>query len=240
MRKSIFFTALMLAGISGLALADDLEGETPAVKTADRLEWAWDGGDRLSVAVPGTVHYQQSGTPRVIVRGPSDLLARVRFDHGQLGLERSVFGWDSNGEKLDVTITGTLLHRIGVAGSGDVELGELKQDRLTLAIAGSGSISASGKVDDLSLHVAGSGDGHLEKLTSNNLDVRIAGSGKLDAGAAQHADVAISGSGQLHFGAAMPEDINVHVSGSGAVTDANGRLIGGRYQAGRKRDRETR
>ena len=89
MHKTIFLgaSALMAICVVGASRADDFTGEKPAVQTADRLEWAWDGGDRLAVAVPGTVHYQASGSPRVIVRGPADLLSRVRYDHGELGLE---------------------------------------------------------------------------------------------------------------------------------------------------------
>jgi hypothetical protein len=260
MLKSLILTTTMLAGVCaiGAALADDFDGEKPAVQTADRLEWAWDGGDRLGVAVPGTVHYSQGGAPRVIVRGPADLLKRVRYDHGELELEHSLFNWDSGNEKLDITVTGTTLRKVGIAGSADVQMGEVHQDRLALSIAGSGSFEGSGKVDDLSLHIAGSGNVHLGKMTSGkleahisgngnletgasgDLDAEISGSGGLETGAADHARISISGSGDVHFAAAMPQDISVHVSGSGTVTDSNGRIIGGRYEAGRQRDSRTR
>lgn len=260
MHKFILISLLCSAAFFTLARAsaDIFEGEKPAVQTADRLEWDWDGGDRLSVALPGTVHYSQSGAARVIVRGPADLLKRVRYDHGRLGLESSFFGWDSGGEKLDVTVSGTTLHDVGVAGSGDVQMGELHQDRLKLSIAGSGSFQASGKVDELSLHIAGSGNGHLEKMASSKLEASISGSGNLDTGASQdldasisgsgdlntgatdHARISISGSGRVHFAAGMPDDISTHISGSGTVTDSQGRLIGGRYEAHRQRDERVR
>src|SRR5580700_4555648 len=98
MFKSVLL-ALTILPLAGAALADDFtgdfRGEKPAVQTADRLEWAWDGGDRVGVALPATVHYQAGGSPRVIVRGPADLLKRVRYDHGDLGLERTLFDWNS-------------------------------------------------------------------------------------------------------------------------------------------------
>jgi hypothetical protein len=240
MHKTIFLgaSALMAVCVVGASRADDFTGEKPAVQTADRLEWAWDGGDRLAVAVPGTVHYQASGSPRVIVRGPADLLSRVRYDHGELRMENDFFRSFSD-EKLDVTVSGTPLRRVGVAGSADVELGELHQDRLVLSIAGSGKLAASGQADDLSLHIAGSGHGDLAKLSSKNFAAHIAGSGKVDAGGAEQGSVSIAGSGEVQFATAMPKDMNVHVTGSGIVRDANGQVIG-RNEARLHRDERTR
>jgi hypothetical protein len=241
MFKSVLL-ALTILPLAGAALADDFTGEKPAVQTADRLEWAWDGGDRLEVAVPGTVHYQAGGAPRVIVRGPADLLKRVRYDHGDLGLERSLFDWNNNGEKLDVTVTGTPLTRVGVAGSADVELGDLHQDHLMLSIAGSGRVAASGRADDLSVHIAGSGRGKLAKLASKSFSAHIAGSGTVDSGSADSANISIAGSGEVHFAGAMPKDITNSVMGSGTITDGEGRVISPRLEArrARERDREER
>ena len=129
------------------------------------------------------------------------------------------------------------LHKVGVAGSADVELGELHQDRLVLSIAGSGKVAASGQTDDLSLHIAGSGHGDLAKLSSKNFDAHIAGSGKVDAGGAEQGSVSIAGSGEVQFATAMPKDMNVHVTGSGTVRDANGQVIG-RNEARRARNRD--
>jgi hypothetical protein len=227
MRKTIFLGtgALMAVCLTGLSRADDFSGEKPAVQTADRLEWAWDGGDRLGVAVPGTVHYQAGGSPRIIVRGPADLLSRVRYDHGELRMENDFFRGFSDG-KLDVTVTGTPLTQVSVAGSADVELGELHQNRLALSIAGSGKVAASGQADDLSLHIAGSGRGDLARLSAKSFEAHISGSGKADAGGADQGSVSISGSGEVHFAAAMPKDMNTSITGSGSVSDAEGRTIG--------------
>jgi hypothetical protein len=241
MLKSIFLGVSLLTGVCvAKALADDITGEPPAIKTTDRLEWAWDGGDRVGIALPATVHYQAGGQPRVIVRGPADLLTRVRYDHGELGLERSLFDWNSGGEKLDVTLTGMTLRKVGLAGKVDMTMGEIHQDRLDLSIAGRGTVEASGSADDLSLRIAGSGDYQLGKLAAKSLAVRIAGSGQVAAAGADHARVSISGSGDVHFAAAMPGDIRTSITGSGSVSDAQGRVIGRNEARGRQRDERTR
>ncbi len=237
MRASLLFTATGLTAAFVIpALAQDFfDGEKPAVQTADRLEWAWDGGDKVGIAVPATVHYQPGGTPRVIVKGPSDLLARVRYDHGELGLARSMFDWNWNGEKLDVTLTGMTLRQVGLAGRVDMDMGALKQDRLQISIAGRGTVEASGHADDLSLKIAGSGEYRLGKFSAGSMQVRIAGSGQVEAATADRADVHIAGSGDVHFVSAMPKDLETHISGSGSVSDAEGRSINGRRD--RREDR---
>ena len=115
----------------------------------------WDGGDRVRIAVPGTVHYQAGGTPRVIVRGPKDLLERVRFQDGELDLDNDWFG-GSHGERLDITLVGMTLRDIGISGSARMELGEIHQNDLKVSISGSGRFNAIGSADNLSVRVSGS------------------------------------------------------------------------------------
>jgi len=227
MHKSLFLASGLLITVSAIcvALGDDFEGEAPAVKTADRVEWAWDGGDRAEIAVPAKVHYQAGGTPRVIVRGPANLLDRVRFQDGELKLKERLFGdWNIGGERLDVTISGVKLRQVGLAGHVDMNMGEIHQDQLQLSIAGSGSFDASGSADDLSVHIAGSGDYQLGELAARTMLVDIAGSGKVDAASPSSAHINIMGSGQVHF-VAMPKDISANISGSGRISDAEGHVI---------------
>ena len=228
MRKTIFLASALLISASAIcvALGDEFEGKAPAVKTADRVEWAWDGGDRAEIAVPATVHYQRGGSPRVIVTGPADLIDRVRFQDGELKLKEVLFGdnGDTRGEKLDVTLTGMTLHDVGIAGRVDMDMGEIHQDALKLSIAGRGTFNASGNADDLSLHIAGSGDYHLGKLAAHTVRVDIAGSGDVESSSPQSARVSIVGSGQVHF-VAMPKDISSNILGSGRISDASGQVI---------------
>jgi hypothetical protein len=225
MRKSLFLGAALLIGASAVAAADDFEGKPPAVKTAIQVEWAWDGGDRAEIAVPATVHYQLSGSPRVIVKGPVDLIERVRFQDGELKLKERLFGnWGNTGERLDVTITGVKLRKVGLAGKVDMDMGEIHQDELQLSIAGKGSFNASGSADNLMLNVAGSGEYHLGKLVAHSVKVSIAGSGDVDTASPQQARVSIVGSGKVHF-VAMPSDISTSIIGSGHISDASGRVI---------------
>ena len=241
MRKSLFLIAGLGLCLIGPALADDFfEGRTPAVKTADLVEWAWDGGDKAEIAVPSIVHYQAGGTPRVVVRGPADLIDRVRFQDGELKMQYRLFGdnnYNNKSERLDITITGVKLRNVGLAGKVDMDMGEIHQDALRLSIAGSGSFNASGSADDLDLHVAGSGDYHLGKLAAHSMRVDIAGSGHVDAASPSSARINIVGSGQVSF-VAMPKDISTNIIGSGRISDANGHVIDRHFGSRDDRHRE--
>lgn len=227
MRKSLFLAIALLAGASAAAFGDDFEGRAPALRSATQVEWNWDGGSYAAIAVPATVHYQASGSPRIIVKGPADLVERVRFQDGELRLKERLFNnwnWNKNSERLDVTLIGMTLTKIGLAGKVDMDMGEIHQSELALSIAGSGSFQAHGNADALVLRVAGSGDYHLDKLAARDVQVQIAGSGRIEAASPQSARVKIVGSGQVHF-VAMPKDINTNIIGSGKISDASGQVI---------------
>ena len=215
----------MMLAFSTASMSLDFSGEKPAVKTADRLEWAWDGGERARIGGPSTVHYQPGGSPRIVVRGPARLLDRVRFRDGELQLDQDLFGnFDTMGDRLDITITGVKLRDIGLSGSTRMDMGEIRQDDLKVSISGSGRFNASGSADNLSVRVSGSGTCDVGTLAVHTANVAISGSGRVDSASPQSADVSISGSGRLHF-AAIPRDISSHISGSGRISDDSGQEI---------------
>lgn len=215
---------LAMAAVTTAGMSRDFAGRAPTTQGRNQLEWSWDGGDRARIAVPGTVHYQPGGSPKVIVRGPADLLDRVRFQDGELRLDRDWFDSWNNNEDLDVTLVGMTLHDIGLSGSAHMDMGQIRQNDLKVSISGSGRFNASGSADELSVHVSGSGRCDLGALTAHSIEVHISGSGSVEAASPESADVSISGSGQLRF-AAMPKDISSHISGSGRISDASGQVI---------------
>ena len=221
------FTLILLGGtcLAATSLADDFTGEKPAVQTADRLEWAWDGGDHFSVGGAAIVHYQPGGDARIVIKGPADLLSQVRYDHGRVRMDDGFFGRPFRDEKLDITLTGMTLRDVSLAGCSVMDMGDIQQDRLVLSIAGSGSVDAGGRAEDLNLHIAGSGDAHLDKLSSARLEAHIAGSGEANLDTTDRAEISIAGSGKLHFTGAAPRDISSHVAGSGVITDSGGLVI---------------
>ena len=106
--------------------------------------------------------------------------------------------------------------RFGIAGSGDLWLNKLNQDRVKLAIAGSGSIKADGKVENAEVHIAGSGDINIGQVKADVVEVHIAGSGNTDIAPTEEADIHIAGSGDVNLHT-NPKKLETHIAGSGRI-----------------------
>lgn len=214
-------TALALGLLIVAAHARDWDGfvpREPALKQPGHQEWAWDGSDGLGVSVSGVVHYQRGGPARISISGPDAILAKLRVGQGQI---RYCEDCRVPRVPLDITVSGVPLRKVALAGSGgDIQLGRLDQDELRLSIAGTGQISAEGRIDEVKLSIAGSGNAHLEKVAARRADIHIAGSGDVDLTPRDEASIHVAGSGNVRMTAA-PARLNQSIVGSGGM-----RIIG--------------
>ncbi|MDT5019262.1 MAG: hypothetical protein QOD39_5422, partial [Mycobacterium sp.] len=64
-------------------------------------------------------------------------------------------------------------------GSGDVDAQELTLKKLTVTSGGSGEVNAGGIADEADIRLSGSGDAELTSLTVKRADVSVSGSGSL-------------------------------------------------------------
>ncbi len=87
-----------------------------------------------------------------------------------------------------------------LAGAGDMTIGILEGGRAEFALAGSGTIAASGRIDRFDLSIAGSGNFEAPGLTAGGADINIAGSGNVRALVNGDASVTILGSGDVDLG----------------------------------------
>lgn len=209
--------ALAAVLLSSAAMANDWDGFTPrepSLKQPGHWEWAWDGSDGLGLSVPATVHYLRGGPARIVITGPDEMLAQLRVGQGQIRFCRDC--WGGRG-RLDITVNGVPLRKVGLAGGGEeIQLGRLDQDDLRLSIAGSGKVSAEGRIDRLALSIAGSGNVRMDDATVQRADIHIAGSGNVNVTPRQEANVSVAGSGNVEM-KARPARLNQSVMGSGGV-----------------------
>jgi hypothetical protein len=193
---------------------DDFTPREPSLKQSGHWEWAWDGSDGLGVSVGATVHYVAGGPARITVTGPDDLLAKLRVGQGQI---RWCEDCRIRGERLDITVSGVTLHNVALHGAGgDIQMGRLDQDRLRLAISGTGKLSAGGRIDQVDLAISGSGSAFLGDASVRRANIHISGSGDVDLTPRDEANVHVSGSGNIRM-KSMPVRLNQSVSGSGGV-----------------------
>ena len=175
----------------------------------------WDGSDHVALAVGGHARYTPSSDDKLHVTGDPQLVPHVRVRDGKIELDcRS--GWRDRRDSLEITLPGREFKRFGIAGSGNLVLQNLNQERLKVSIAGSGSIKADGKVEHAEIHIAGSGDADLGHVVSQVSEVHIAGSGNTDIAPTEEAEIHIAGSGDVNLHAS-PKRLSTHIAGSGRI-----------------------
>lgn len=105
--------------------------------------------------------------------------------------------------------------KIGVAGSGDVEL-NINTPDIESSIAGTGNITLHGETRNSKIEIAGMGDYMAGDLMSENVEIHIAGSGNADVFAENKLEIHIAGSGDVNYRgkATVTQDI----AGSGKIT----------------------
>jgi hypothetical protein len=204
---------------SGGGFAALFDGDRPrceAVSGGDVItsrDLDWDGSDHVGLSIPGHATYTPGSDDRLHVSGDAALVSHVRVRDGRVELDCR--GWH-RGSNLTVTLPGREFNRFGIAGSGDLWLNKLNQERVKLAIAGSGSIKADGKVENAEVHIAGSGDINIGQVKAAVVSVHIAGSGNTDIAPSEEADIHIAGSGDVNLHT-NPKKLETHIAGSGRI-----------------------
>jgi hypothetical protein len=201
-------------GIDFSMFGDRPRCETVQGASATNRALDWDGSDHVGLSVGGHAHYTPGGDEQVHLSGDPQMLAHVRVRDGNI--EWDCRGWRNDSYNLEITLPGREFKKFGIAGSGNLVLQNLNQERLKVSIAGSGSIKADGKVEHAEVHIAGSGDADLGHVVSQISEVHIAGSGNTDIAPTDEADIHIAGSGDVNLHS-NPRKLETHIAGSGRI-----------------------
>jgi len=122
--------------------------------------------------------------------------------------------------RVDVTVTS--LEGITLSGSGGLELSGYRGDSLTMDLSGSGTLSADGTANTVTITQGGSGDVDAHRLSVKKATVVLSGSGSVTVFASEELDATISGSGQIRY-SGNPNKINKNISGSGTIINSDDR-----------------
>ncbi|ALL12092.1 GIN domain-containing protein [Caulobacter henricii] len=202
-------------------------GKQASPLVSRQLAWT---GDTLTLDLPIDVTYVQGPVARIEVSGPAAVVDRLRVDAGRISLadgdgnlnadsltiDRNGIRVHSYADQTRIVVTAPNISQIKLDGSGDLEIQAFDQPTLSLAINGSGDVSAEGKVAVLSLTSAGSGEAQLDDLAAKNADLMISGSGNAVVTAKNVVTIALSGSGDVSL-QAQPASLTANTSGSGTV-----------------------
>ena len=143
----------------------------------------------------------------------------------------------STTQPLEVTLSSPDYKSVTLNGSGTINGNNLKLDVFSYEVSGSGGISSSLDVDDLTVTIDGSGDATLvgtggtadfsvngsgtlyaSVFTTDTCKVNVTGSGDAHVNASKYLDVTISGSGNVYY-KGHPATINSNITGSGSLID---------------------
>lgn len=115
---------------------------------------------------------------------------------------------------LTVEITSPRLDSLALHGAGDIRLNAIQQESLTLALNGSGNVTADGQVDRFNVNVNGAGDIDAQNLISQKADIKLSGSGDITVTARETLKAYLIGSGDItYYG--HPAHIEKRIIGSG-------------------------
>lgn len=117
---------------------------------------------------------------------------------------------------IKIVVTAPTLQALTLDGSADVTLNDLRAPSFTLTATGSGDITASGQVGDLTLSVSGAGNIDARRLRSERATARILGSGDIHVHARQALRAEITGAGDItYYG--RPQTVERRVLGAGDI-----------------------
>jgi hypothetical protein len=205
------------------------------------VDLEWPGSDVVRIKIPAQVHYQPGPKPQASVSGDADLVGHVRLHDG--ALEWDTAEWDalvdcSQAKNLVVQLAGPAVTSWTLNGSAQLELSNIKQDMLRIALRGNGGVTASGESHEVVLEAAGSGHADLGRLVSQKTSATIQGSGDLKlsdtkqgvlrivmhgsgavtaSGTAQEVSLEASGSGRADLGRLLADHASARIHGSADV-----------------------
>jgi hypothetical protein len=116
---------------------------------------------------------------------------------------------------VTVEITTPALSAVEINGSGDVNVTDLKAQKFSAIIRGSGDVRATGSADTINAEIKGSGDIKLGELQAKSGSVSVAGSGNATVNVSDQLNVSVAGSGDIRY-KGSPK-IQKSIAGSGSV-----------------------
>jgi hypothetical protein len=153
----------------------------------------------------------------VVVRGDDNLLSRITTEvvDGNLVVGQTPGSFETKSPtRVGVSIPS--LDDLKLTGSGILTVTGIDADNVTVALAGSGIVRASGTATRLTVDLPGSGEAELKELVARDVNAVVSGSGLLLITATDRLDASVPGSGAILY-SGNPADVTTSIAGSGAV-----------------------
>ena len=192
----------------------------------------------VELSIAANVRIVEGATQYVAVTGPEETVNQitksVNSGKWKIGFPTD---YNSNYDKLDITITSSIIKKLGISGSGniigvdtlylsDIQISgsgsiEVKTISTSLYsdISASGNISVSGTVGLLKHSVSGSGKLYAFNLMATDAEINASGSGNTEIYVISNLHAEIDGSGNIYYKGAP--SITQEINGSGSLINSN-------------------
>jgi hypothetical protein len=181
--------------------------------TATSRDLDWDGSDKVQVVVYSDVRYAPGTDNRLHASGDPQVLAHLRIHDGIIDLDCR--GWRDR-DKINLTLPGREFRKFGIAGRSDLTLERMNQASVKFEVAGTGTITADGRVDDLDIKMAGVGNGDFRKVANRSARVQMAGIGEADIAPSDSARIEIAGLSTVNL-YSNPKELDTRIAGPGRL-----------------------
>lgn len=188
--------------------------ETVAGATATSRTMDWDGSASAGLAMPGTANYTPGSGDKLQASGDPQVLAHLRIRGGTVDM--NCRGWHNRLKGVTITFPGREFRKFRLAGTGKMNLNGLNQAALDIDMAGVGTITANGKVDDLSIRMAGVSTADFAHVTGRKAKVKMAGVNKAHIAPSEEADVDIAGPSEVTLHSNPPK-LDTRIAGPGSI-----------------------
>ncbi len=180
-----------------------------------------EGFDEIELKGVGDLHVQQSDSESLRIEGDDEVIRQIITEVVERKLIIRFDTWTAlrmwgTSQKITFHLTVKDLIGIAISGSGTLDLGPYKGERLELSLTGAGSMTADVEVANLEAGVAGSGDFSV-KGTADKVAIRITGAGSFKGLELVGGDVGvfIGGAGKSSIHA--ERTLDVQIGGAGSV-----------------------
>ncbi|MEJ2889549.1 GIN domain-containing protein [Actinomycetospora aeridis] len=172
--------------------------------------------DTIDFSAAGTVTIEQTGTDSLQVQADDNVLpmltSQVDGTTLRLGAQPGV---DPGRATVNYRITVRQLRGVVLSGAGSVTANGVDGADLSLANSGAGSITVSGRTEQLNVDLVGVGAVDTRGLVAQGADVSVGGAGTATVNAARTLDARITGVGNIVY-LGNPA-VTQNVSGFGTV-----------------------
>ena len=179
--------------------------------TATSRDLDWDGSDKVQIVVYSDTRYTPGTDGKLHASGDPQVLAHLRVRNGTIELDCR--GWRDR-DQIKLTLPGREFRKFAIAGRSDLVLEKMNQASVKIDIAGTGTVRAEGKIDDVAIRIAGVGHADFGKVTSLTAKAELAGVGSADIAPTDTATIKIAGPSTVNLHS-NPRHLDTEIAGPG-------------------------